>query len=230
MHADAQQLMWQMDGSDIVGEGRDEAQVVHAQVDHADRVTRLEITPRWASIVGPPGLPTAVQAAVEAAVSDRREAWARRVETRAEESGPVPQPDPAISRPRFAPAPDLAGQIEALRQTLTDLRQVRSDLRRYRQALQEQAEKEILGRAGDRVTVRLVGGQVTSIEISPRWLRERPGSRELAEEILRACRDAYDRAATQAAEVLAGFPAIAAAHPSTAADPTAMLRRIGLLA
>ncbi|TCB95585.1 hypothetical protein E0H26_19170 [Micromonospora zingiberis] len=229
MRAAAQQTAWQLDGSDIVGEGRDDARAVRAQVDHADQVTHLEIAPRWSAMVGAGGLPAAVQDAIEAAVESRRTAWAQRVEARADASAPASQTDPAVDRPQFAPAPDLAGQVEVLRRTLADLRQVRSDLRGFRDTLREQARQEVVGRAGDRVTVRLTGGKVTGVEVSTRWLRERPGSRELAEEILRACREAYRNAAARATEALAAFPAIAAAHPA-AADPVALLRRLGLLA
>lgn len=250
MRVAAEQAAWQVDPSDLIGVGHDESHAVRVEVDHSDRVTKLEIAPRWSSMVGD-GLAPAVLTAIQAAVEDRRAAWVRRVEERADTPAPNPASGPASTfsggqllptgsgratatasglgpqRFEFAPAPDAAGQLEVMQQLVQQLRQTRDELRRYQENLRDQQQQEIVGRSGDHVTVRLTGGQITDVEFSQRWLRQQPGSQVIATETLHACRAAYQAAAERTAEMMAAFPAITALQPS--GDPTALLRRLGLL-
>lgn len=225
----AGQAAWETDANGIVGVGHDESRLVRATVDHSDALQHLDIGARWWQSIGPDGMAAAVQGAYEAACRDRMEAWAQRTQVRSAADGePAPDPLRGAGRGRRA-APDWDEQVAELRRTLDSLRQARAELRQLRQTVQEQSQRETVGRdPRERVTVVVVGGRVTAVQFSRRWLNEQPSGRAVADAVRDATRQAYAAIAQQSAAAVAAMPTLSAAR-ADAADPTAMFRRLGLI-
>ena len=74
----------------------------------------------------------------------------------------------------------------------------------------------------------VVGGRITVVEFSRRWLNEQPTGQALAEAVRDAAHQAYAVVAQQSAAAMATMPALAAARAAVA-DPAAVFRRLGLI-
>lgn len=229
--AAARQAAWETETTGIAGVGHDESRLVRAEVDHADALRRLEIGARWWQSIGPDRIGVAVRGAYDAACHDRMSAWAQRTEARARSDVPAaPAPDPlrGTGTGRRKP-PGWDEQVDELRRTLDSLRQARAELRQLRTTVQEQANRETVGRGPEgRVAVTVVGGRITAVEFSRRWLNEQPTGQTVADTVRDAAHQAYAVVAHQSAAAMATMPALAAARAAVA-DPAAVFRRLGLI-
>lgn len=231
----AEWVTWQIDGSDLGVMGTDESGLVRVWLDGTGQVEQVEIGGSWWRDLGPERLSTAILDAINEAVGARLAAWSARL-TEREEGEPPADWQPPADRLLTETTParwsceqvDESDRADQMARVLGLLSDAMSELDDYRQRLEEQAQRQVIGRSGsDRVTVAMVAGQVSRLEVSPRWLREQPGGPSVADEVRDACQDAYQRGAEQRALTLASSPAISQLR-HLAAEPTTLLRHLGL--
>jgi DNA-binding protein YbaB len=157
-------------------EGYDRTGAVQVLVDQDGQVRDIQLSGSWRSHIDPRDLGPAVVEAVGAAVNQRAAAWAEPVATGAGRRGRAAgDAEGAAAEPgQSAFGPLLGGPLlgDGLsgRQLLDLLDGVEAELDGFQQRVRQWLARGAEGRSdGGHVTAVLAGGQLSRVEIDPRW-------------------------------------------------------------
>lgn len=213
--------------------GQDRAGAVRVALRGDGRVADVEVDRAWRDSVGVQGLSAAVLEAITNASMRRLTAWGKAVADEQAASGAVSENRAGRERgsaktdSRAAPPADNADAREALHQVVSMLEGVERDLDDLERRVTQRVRREVVGRGpSNMVTVTMTGGgQVSGVDIQPRFLQQ-AHERRIAQELRSAFDAAYAKAGKLSLEAVLGDGQLAKLH-SLGSDPAAMLRKLG---
>ncbi|MPZ65194.1 MAG: hypothetical protein GEU83_06640 [Pseudonocardiaceae bacterium] len=213
--------------------GQNGTHAVRVTVGGDGNVSDVEIDQSWRRTVGEQGLSAAVLEAVTDATMRRLAQWAEAV---ASEQSHSAQPNEGAGSGELTTTgpvrpPGLSDNAEARRtvqEVLSLLKNVEAELDDLEREVKRRGQQHVVGRSPSHlVKVTMAGrGQVVDVNIQRR-LMQRADERLLARELTKAFHAAYERADALKLDGFLGDGKLSRLQ-DLAADPNALLRRLGL--
>jgi len=224
----------QVDDPDARADGWDGSRTVRVTMDGSGRLVDAEVGSSWRDVLGPAELGAAVVQAVDAAETERMDAWTRATVRPADDVtddsvgiGPwTADFDPAGGASRFRSLRDPAVQ-ESTRELYYLAMDAIDRLGEVTRSMAQMTADVVHGHSPDRlVTVTVHSGRVVAVDFDQSWLRQAAGA-EITQR-LRAAFSAVDRAGAQSVAARAlDNPSIRELR-EVGADPRELVRRLGL--